>query len=106
MLSVLSLCQCLWGVKMSINYGVNIGESVVSVMFGDGRTAIQPLGFADGTCGVVLCRDGKHDEPFGANEARGSYKSDEDKVFIRFDNKRSIDVLIESLMEAKEFMAD
>lgn len=87
-------------------YGINIDKSVVNVMFGDGKTAIQSLGFDDGTCGVVLCRDGKHNEPFGLNEDRDTYLSKDDKVFIRFDNKKSIDVLIARLIESRDFMYD
>lgn len=87
-----------------MKYGISIGNSEVNVMFGDGMTGIQSLGFEDGSCGVVLCRDGKHNTPFGFNEDRDTYKSSEDKVFIRFDNSRSIDVLIERLNEAKAFM--
>lgn len=87
-----------------MKYGIDIEESEVNVMFGDGKTGIQSLGFEDGTCGVVLCRDGKHDTPFGFNEDKDTYKSSEDKVFIRFDNERSIDVLIARLEEAKQYM--
>lgn len=87
-----------------MKYGININKSEVNVMFGDGMTGIQSLGFSDGTCGVVLCRDGKHSEPFGFNEDIDTYKSAEDKVFIRFDNCRSVDVLIERLIEAKQLM--
>lgn len=87
-----------------MKYGINIEESEVNVMFGDGKTGIQSLGFEDGTCGVVLCRDGKHNTPFGFNEDKDTYKSSEDKVFIRFDNPRSIDVLIARLEESKQYM--
>lgn len=87
-----------------MKYGIDIEESEVNVMFGDGKTGIQSLDFEDGTCGVVLCRDGKHNTPFGFNEDKDTYKSSEDKVFIRFDNERSIDVLIARLEEAKQYM--
>lgn len=85
-------------------YGVFIGDDEVNVQFGDGKTGIQSLGFEDGCAGVVLCRDGKHNEPFGLNENKDTYKSKEDKVFLRFENSKSIDVLIARLKEAKEYI--
>ena len=86
------------------DYGVSIGKGVATVAFGDGKTGIQSLGFEGGFAGVVLCRDGNHDEPFGVNENKDTYKSPEDKVFLIFENSKSIDVLIDRLQEAKEYI--
>ena len=88
---------------LSCKFGEDSKESVV-VQFGDGMTGIQSLGYDNGDVGVVMCRDGKHNEPFGFNDDKDTHSSEEDKVFLSFDNPRSIDVLIDRLQEAKSFI--
>lgn len=88
---------------IKVNFANDKKESTL-VRFGDGKTGIQALGFDNGDAGVVLCRDGKHDKPFGFNEDKDTYKSQEEKIFLAFDNKKSIDVLIDQLNEAKDFL--
>ena len=92
-------------ISTSGEYGINHEQGCVDVIFGDGMTGVQPLGYDDGMVGVVICRDGKHSEPFGFNDDKDTYLSKEDKVFIRFKNEISIQVVIDSLEEAKGFMS-
>ncbi len=85
---------------IKVNFGSDEKESTM-VQFGDGMTGIQSLGYDNGDVGVVLCRDGNHNEPFGFNEEKNTYESSEEKIFLAFDNPKSIDVLIARLAEAK-----
>lgn len=87
-----------------MKYGVFIEPTEVNVSFGDGLNGVQSIGFRDGSCGIVICRDGKQDAPFGWNHNRDTFESPEDKVFLRFDNVRSIDVVIDRLQEAKTLL--
>ena len=88
---------------LSYKFGDDEKESTI-VQFGDGLTAIQALGYDNGDVGVVLCRDGNHTEPFCYSFNGDTYKSTEDKVFIAFDNPKSIDALILKLNEAKGWL--
>lgn len=88
---------------LSYKFGGDSKESTL-IQFGDGMTGIQSLGYDNGDVGVVFCRDGNHDNPFGFNDDKDTWKSTEEKVFLAFDNAKSIDVLISRLNEAKEFM--
>lgn len=88
---------------IKVKFGDDKKESTM-VQFGDGMTGIQSLGYDNGDVGVVLCRDGKHSEPFGFNLDKDTHASKEDKIFLAFDSERSIDVLIERLNEAKSFL--
>ncbi|AUR91239.1 hypothetical protein NVP1158O_12 [Vibrio phage 1.158.O._10N.261.45.E12] len=85
---------------IKVKLGTDAEESTM-VQFGDGMTGIQSLGYDNGDVGVVLCRDGNHNEPFGFNEEKNTYESSEEKIFLAFDNPKSIDVLIARLTEAK-----
>ncbi|AUR92641.1 hypothetical protein NVP1175O_13 [Vibrio phage 1.175.O._10N.261.55.B3] len=85
---------------IKVKFGTDAEESTM-VQFGDGMTGIQSLGYDNGDVGVVLCRDGNHNEPFGFNEEKNTYESSEEKIFLAFDNPKSIDVLIARLTEAK-----
>ena len=91
-------------------YGINHDENVIDIVFGDGMTGVQSLAYDEqegdkySMAGIVICRDGKHDEPFGFNEDKDTYLSSEEKVFIRADNKQSIQVIIDRLEEAKAFI--
>lgn len=89
---------------LSYKFGEDNKESTI-VQFGDGMTGIQSLGYDNGDVGVVFCRDGKYEKPFGFNDDKDTWESTEEKVFLAFDNTKSIDVLIARLEEAKEFMA-
>lgn len=84
-------------------FGEDRKESTI-IQFGDGMTGIQSLGYDNGDVGVVFCRDGKHREPFGFNDDKDTHASSEDKVFLAFDNPKSIDVLIARLEESKLFL--
>lgn len=88
---------------IKVKFGGDENESIM-VQFGDGMTGIQSLGYDNGDVGVVICRDGKHNEPFGFNLDKDTHASQEEKIFLAFDSERSIDVMIERLQEAKEFM--
>ena len=88
---------------LNYKFGDDEKESVM-IQFGDGMTGIQSIEYDNGDVGVVFCRDGNHPKPFGVNDEENAYTSVEDKVFIAFDNVKSIDVLIERLEEAKSFM--
>tara|TARA_B100001105_G_scaffold253173_1_gene246210 strand:- start:753 stop:1253 length:501 start_codon:yes stop_codon:yes gene_type:complete len=94
----------------TLDYGINHDENVVDVVFGDGLTGVQSLAYdeqGDGMfsmAGIVICRDGKHNKPFGINEAKDTYLSEKEKVFIRADNKQSLQVIIDRLEEAKAFI--
>lgn len=85
-------------------YGINHSEGCIDIIFGDGKTGVQSLGFDGGVAGIVICRDGKHSKPFGINEDKDTYLSDEEKVIIRSTNPKSLQVIIDRLIEAKEFM--
>ena len=93
-----------------VEYGINYDEGVVDIVFGDGMTGVQSLSYDEqddgsfGMAGIVICRDGKHNEPFGFNEDKDTYLSSEEKVFIRADNKQSLQVIIDRLEEAKAFI--
>jgi hypothetical protein len=88
---------------IKVKFGDDENESTM-VQFGDGMTGIQSLLYDNGDVGVVMCRDGKHNEPFGFNEEKDTYASKEEKIFLTFDNERSIDVLIERLIEVRCFL--
>lgn len=90
--------------------GINHDDGIVDIIFGDGMTGVQSLGYEEldsgkfGMAGIVICRDGNHDEPFGFNEEKNTYLSGEEKVFIRADSAKSIQVIIDRLEEAKSFL--
>lgn len=89
---------------LSYKFGEDSKESTI-VQFGDGMTGIQSLGYDNGDVGVVFCRNGNHNEPFGFNDDKNTHTSSEDKAFLAFDDPRSINVLIARLEEAKSFMS-
>ena len=73
-----------------------------------GVTRISTVGWGDKLSGIQICRDGNEAEPFGMYKGQEANKvnklPDLDKVYIVFDNKKSIDVMIERLIEAKSFL--
>lgn len=76
----------------------------------DGKTRVQSLGFSDGTAGICIVRDGAFVEPYSRVSAseleRSAYDVDSDKIIVKADNIRSIEVLIERLEEAKSFIQE
>ncbi|AUR86572.1 coil containing protein [Vibrio phage 1.086.O._10N.222.51.F8] len=85
-------------------YGINHDGEHIDIIFGDGMTGVQSLGYECGMAGIVICRDGKHNEPFGFNDDKDTFLSDKDKVFIRADKVKSLQVIIDRLEEAKQFI--
>ena len=98
----------------NIEYGIQkctVGDDAVEstyVKFGDGLTRISTVGWGDKLSGIQICRDGNEAEPFGIYKGQEANKvnklPDLDKVYIVFDNKKSIDVMIDRLIEAKSFL--
>ncbi|AUR94757.1 TMhelix containing protein [Vibrio phage 1.198.B._10N.286.54.F4] len=90
--------------EREMKFGVNLNNEFADAVLGDGMTGVQTLGFEDGTSGIVICRDGKQSYPFEINENGTTYLSDEQKVFVRASSKKSIQVLIDRLKEAKSML--
>lgn len=87
---------------IDIDYGISDvqveGETGLSkvVKFGDGKTTILSADYKNGTKGISLNRD-ENSQPFVKCEyEQGTTTSDfgGEKVFIVFDNNKSIDVMI------------
>ena len=91
-------------------YGINHDDGVIDIIFGDGMTGVQPLAYDEqedgkyGMAGIVICRDGKHTKPFGENADGDIILSKQDRVFVRADNVRSLQVIINKLEEAKLYL--
>lgn len=90
---------------IDIYYGISDvqveGETGLSkvVKFGDGKTTILSNDYQDGTKGISFHRD-KNSQPFVKCEYQeGTTTSDfgGEKVFIVFDNNKSIDAMISML---------
>ena len=98
----------------NIEYGIQkctVGDDAVEstfVKFGDGLTRISTVVWSDKLSGIQICRDGNETEPFAVREGEQANKAnkipDLDKVYLVFDNKKSIDVMIERLIDAKSFI--
>jgi hypothetical protein len=94
-------------------YGINkikIGEDNVEstfVKFGDGVTRISSVHWDDKEAGVQICRSNKVDNtPFkehGGGEEMNELP-DDDKVYIVFDNVKSLDIMVAKLTEARTFL--
>ncbi len=92
--------------KYGIKFGNNEFGNFGHVQFGDGLTRIQSLGYSDGQCGVAMVRD-MQDVPFGLikpEDTDNALEVVKDKIILVFDNPKSIDVLIDRLIEAKGYM--
>jgi hypothetical protein len=99
------------------DYGIThckVGDDVVKstiVKFGDGLTRVSTCFWDDGLSGVQLCRSDKLQQTpfkkFNPGEDRDpNTLLDDDKVYLVFDNEKSIDAIIAQLQEAKEKMRD
>ena len=93
-----------------IKYGiqkVTVGKDNIAstyVKFGDGQTRIADVHWDDKQSGIMICRSDLIDNtPFSEHEdsEEMNHLPDEDKVYIVFDNTRSIDVMISKLEDAK-----
>ena len=95
-----------YGISNQI-FGIDEVESKVA-SFGDGRTRISTVGWDGDLVGIQIVRDELMDKPFGV------YKGDDadlvnnmpnhQKVYLVFDNVKSIDVAIDRLEEAKKLL--
>ena len=88
-------------------FGNDVIESYVA-SFGDGLTRISTVGW-DGThSGIQIVRDKLCDEPFGRYSGKDADKvnnmPEKEKIYLIFDNVRSIDVAIRQLEEAKSLL--
>jgi hypothetical protein len=101
--------------ERNIKYGIQtctVGDDNVEstyVKFGDGLTRISAVKWDDELSGIAIFRDElSPEEPFGIYNGEEACKlnklPDLDKVFIAFDNERSIDVMIAMLRKAKSFL--
>lgn len=97
------------------DYGITtsrVGDDVVEstiVKFGDGLTRVSTCFWDGGLSGVQLCRSEKLQKvpfkQFQPGEDRDpNTLLDDDKVYLVFDNEKSIDIVIAQLQEAKENM--
>jgi hypothetical protein len=99
---------------MSIEYGFNmvtVGDDRVEsqyILFGDGLNRVSSVFFDDGTAGIQILRDDSESEPFAIYSAQEAQfvnnMPENEKVYIAFDNPKSIDVLINRLLDAKNSM--
>lgn len=93
----------------NLRFGIDKVKSAVA-SFGDGLTRISTVGW-DGThAGIQLVRDELCTEPFGKYKGSDADKvnnmPDHEKIYLIFDNVRSIDVAICMLEEAKTLLDD
>lgn len=98
-----------------INYGIShakVGDDNVEstvVKFGDGMTRISGAGWEKGTWGVQFARTDDWSIPFHINETDQDVSTlndipDIEKVYLIFDNARSVDALVNQLHDIKERM--
>ncbi len=92
------------------DYGIKIDENEFGkfgvASFGDGLTRVQTMGYGDGVAGIVIVRDGQ-DVAFAIkepDEVGNALSVVGEKLILAFDNPKSIDVVIDRLIEAKSFM--
>lgn len=99
------------------DYGITsakVGDDVVEstiVKFGDGLTRVATVFWEGELSGLQLCRSDKLQKipfkEFSPGEDRDpNTLLDDDKVYLVFDNEKSIDIVIARLQEAKENMRD
>jgi hypothetical protein len=99
------------------DYGITkfkVGDDVVEstiVKFGDGLTRVSTVFWDGELSGVQLCRSDKLQKTpfkkFNPGEDRDpNTLLDDDKVYLVFDNEKSIDIVIAQLQEAKDNMRD
>lgn len=92
-----------------IVYGEDNVESATCVL-GDGLTRVASVGFDNGLCGVVLVRSiNIESEPFqvfngGESDIAVNQSPDDEKIYILFDNEKSIDALIFQLEESRKML--
>jgi hypothetical protein len=94
---------------LKMRFGIDSVDSAVA-SFGDGLTRISTVGW-DGThSGIQIVRDELCNEPFGkyiGEEAdKVNQMPESEKIYLIFDNVRSIDVAIARLEEAKSFLSE
>lgn len=98
-----------------IDYGISreeVGDDNVKstiVKFGDGMTRISGAGWEKGTWGVQFARVEDWPEPFHVNETDQDVSTlnnipDIKKVYLVFDNVRSVDALVDQLKDIRERM--
>lgn len=101
----------------TINYGIShaeIGDDNIEstiVKFGDGMTRISGAGWEKGTWGVQFARVEDWPKPFHVNETDRDVSTlnnipDIEKVYLVFDNIRSVDALVDQLHDIKERMVE
>lgn len=99
----------------TIEYGITeitVGNDNIKsklVKFGDGKTRISTVFWDGELSGLQLCRSDKlKQEPFKeykpGDDISPNSLPEEDKVYIIFDNEKSIDVMINRLIEARDNM--
>jgi len=101
---------------MKNNYGIsrviygNDNVDSTTCTFGDGLTMIASVGFDSGLCGVVFVRSRNiESKPFqvftgGESEIAVNKSPDDEKIYILFDNEKSIDALIFQLEESRKLL--
>jgi hypothetical protein len=100
-----------------LDYGITkltVGDDEVEstiVKFGDGLTRVSTCFWDGELSGVQLCRSDKLQntpfKKFNPGEDRDpNTLLDDDKVYLVFDNEKSIDFVIAQLQEAKDKMRD
>lgn len=99
----------------SADYGITtsrVGDDVVEstiVKFGDGLTRVSTCFWDGDLSGVQICRSDKLQKTpfkkFGPGEDRDpNTLLDDDKIYLVFDNEKSIDIFIAQLQEARDNM--
>ena len=99
------------------DYGITkskVGDDVVEstvVKFGDGMTRVSSVFWDGELSGVQICRSDNLQKTlfkkFGPGEDRDpNTLPEDDKVYLVFDNEKSIDIVIAQLQEAKDNMRD
>ena len=106
-----------------MNYGIQkviVGDDNVAstyALFGDGLNRISTVGWGPqetpeqvDRAGVQICRDSNETEPYGTFKGEAAdhvnHLPDLEKIYLVFENTRSIDVMIARLEEAKQTLLE
>jgi hypothetical protein len=94
----------------SVIFGDDKLESKV-VKMGDGLTRIASVKFENGDCGICFVRAEDIGKPFqifdeGESNKVVNERTDEEKVYLIFDDERSIDAIENQLREARRLLTE
>lgn len=90
-----------------VTYGADNKPSK-TVSFGDGKNRVLSVSFDDGTRGVAIVRD-EDIKPFERETFKEGTTGDDfsgEKVYLLFDNNKSIDAVINQLIYVRDNLSD